>query len=282
MKAGISGPGLASRQALWMMLPISALMLANIVACDSKTSSSSSSSNNANVASEASGSDVSDDSGTSGEPVFGTAAIAGKVMLDGEAPPKKKIAMNGDRYCEKHDKEHVAPKLEVGKDGGLPHVFVYIKKGISAKYPAPAATVELDQTGCMYEPHVFGLQVGQTLNIKNNDSTAHNVHALPKKNTGFNIAQPRKDIVNPVIFKRPEVMIKFKCDVHGWMDAYCGVLNHPFFAVTDADGNFKIDKLPAGKYTIEAWHEMYGTRTMEVEVGDGESGDIKFEFGKGR
>ncbi|MCB9851724.1 MAG: carboxypeptidase regulatory-like domain-containing protein [Phycisphaerales bacterium] len=248
------------------------LLFASVVACDSKSSSSSGGSNTPSDTTKADAAD--DGAGSTQAPVFGTSTIKGKVSLEGDPPPKTKITMQGDRFCAKHNMEHIAPKLEVGKDGGLPHVFVYVKKGISAKYPAPSEAVTLDQTGCMYHPHIFGLQIGQTLTIKNNDDTAHNVNSLTKKNQKFNISQPQAGMTADKTFSKEEIMVKFKCDVHGWMDAYCGVLKHPFFAVTDADGNFEIPKLPAGKYTIEAWHEMYGTRTMDVEVGEGETKEV--------
>lgn len=250
------------------------------LACDSKASSSGGSPNASSDTAKPASTDEGEDSGAAAEPVFGTAIIRGTVVLEGDPPAKKKIPMNGDRYCEKHNMEHIAPKLDVGKNGGLPHVFVYIKKGISAKYPAPDEAVVLDQTGCMYAPHIFGLQVGQTLQIKNSDNTAHNVNSLTKKNQKFNISQPQAGMVAEKTFSKEEIMVKFKCDVHGWMEAYGGVVKHPFFAVTDADGHFAIEKLPAGAYTVEAWHEMYGTRTMDVEVVDGEPQEIVIKFEK--
>lgn len=257
------------------------VVFAFAIACDSKSSSSGGAT--ANTSSDTAKSESSDDdAGAAKGPIFGTSVIRGTIVLEGDPPPTAKIRMQGDKFCEKHNMEHVAPKLEVGKDGGLPHVFVYIKKGISGKYPVPSEAVTLDQTGCMYNPHIFGLQIGQTLKIKNNDNTAHNVHSLPKKNQKFNISQPQAGMTAEKSFDREEVMVKFKCDVHGWMDAYCGVLKHPFFAVTDADGNFSIEKLPAGKYTIEAWHEMYPAQSMEFEVKDGESREIVITFRKSR
>jgi hypothetical protein len=79
-------------------------------------------------------------------------------------------------------------------------------------------------------------------------------------------------------FTKKEVMVPFKCDVHGWMNAYVGVLDHPYFATTGGDGAFALNKLPPGTYTIEAWHEKFGTQTQSVTVGPKESKEITFTF----
>ena len=131
--------------------------------------------------------------------------------------------------------------------------------------------VVLDQRGCKYHPHVFGVQVGQPVTILNSDPTLHNVHAVPKANTEFNFGQSSKGMKTTRIFDKPEVMVPFRCDVHGWMAAYGGVVSHPFFAVSKADGSFEIKGLPAGTYTIEVWHERLGTQTQTVKV-DGKAG----------
>ncbi len=213
-------------------------------------------------------------------PVFGTAVVSGRVRFEGDAPPQKKFEMQGDRFCVQHGRTEVAPRFQVGAEGGLPFTFVYIKRGIDAKYPAPAEAKVLDQSGCQYEPHVFGIQTGQTLTITNSDATAHNVNSVATKNERFNFAQPQAGMRKDVTFDRQEIMLKFKCDVHGWMDAYAGVLNHPFYAVTDADGQFEITRLPAGTYQVEAWHELYGTRTADVTVEEDAAQRVEIVFMK--
>jgi hypothetical protein len=130
----------------------------------------------------------------------------------------------------------------------------------------------------MYTPRVFGMQAKQPLKIKNDDDTLHNVHALPTKSKEFNIGQPNKGMETTRTFAEPEVMVKFKCDVHPWMAAYVGVLPHPFFSTTGADGAFAIKGLPAGTYEIEAWHEKYGTQTQKITVADGEAKALAFTF----
>ena len=155
----------------------------------------------------------------------------------------------------------------MGPGSGLKNVFVYVKDGLgNRRLRTPKTPVVLDQEGCRYMPHVFGVQVGQPLEIRNSDPTLHNVHAVPKINEEFNFGQPIKGMKSTGAFDKPEVMVSFRCDVHGWMNAYASVVTHPFFAVSKNDGTFEIKGLPAGTYTIEAWHERLGTQTQKVTV----------------
>jgi hypothetical protein len=146
---------------------------------------------------------------------------------------------------------------------------VYIKDGLDPAYafPAPAEPVVLDQTACTYTPRVLGIRVNQPLLLSNSDPTFHNVHALPATNREFNHGLSPGIPPMRHTFTRPEVMVRFKCDVHGWMQAWVGVTAHPFFAVTGADGAFTLAGVPPGTYTVEAWHEVLGTRTAQVTVG---------------
>ena len=157
-------------------------------------------------------------------------------------------------------------------------VLVYVKEGVKGTYPAPTEPVTLDQHGCQYRPHVFGIQAGQPLKVFNSDGTLHNIHALPKKNAEFNIGQPFKGMETIKKFENTEVPVRFKCDVHKWMGAYTGVFNHPFFAVTNDQGTFEIKNLPPGNYVIEAWHEKYGTQTQNVTVTGSEPKTVDFNF----
>jgi len=125
---------------------------------------------------------------------------------------------------------------------------------------------------------VFGVMVGQTLEITNSDPTLHNIHALPKGNQEFNTGQPIQGMKTTHVFTNAEVMVPFKCDVHGWMNAYIGVLPHPFFATTGADGAFSISGLPPGTYTIEAWHEKLGTKTQSVTIAASGTATADFSF----
>jgi plastocyanin len=167
----------------------------------------------------------------------------------------------------------------VASNGGLQNVFVYVKDGLgNLKFPAPASPVVLDQKGCWYIPRVFGIQVGQSLDMVNSDETLHNVHAMPAANREFNRGQGMKGLKSTTVFTTPEVMVPFKCDVHKWMNAWVGVVEHPFYAVSGAGGAFEIKGLPPGTYTIEAWHEKLGTQTQMVTIGAKESKAISFTF----
>jgi hypothetical protein len=136
----------------------------------------------------------------------------------------------------------------------------------------------LDQRGCRYTPHVFGVQVGQPVEIVNSDPTLHNVHAMPKTNDEFNFGQPVQGMRMRRTFSKPEVMVPVRCDVHGWMNAYAGVVTHPFHAVTTADGAFAIKGLPPGKYTLEAWHERLGTQTQTITIDGKKDATATFSF----
>jgi plastocyanin len=143
----------------------------------------------------------------------------------------------------------------------------------------PPTTVSLEQDGCMYKPHVIGVMTGQGIEIKNDDATNHNIHPLPKINQEWNESQPPKGDPKTKSFAREEVLIPVKCNVHPWMRAYIGVVSHPFFAVTGEDGTFTIKGLPPGKYTLEAVHEKYGTKDIEITVGPKESKTQDFTMG---
>jgi plastocyanin len=164
------------------------------------------------------------------------------------------------------------------KDGKLGNVFVYVKSGLTGTYPVPAEAKVLDQQGCLYHPKVFGIQVGQKLTIKNSDPTLHNIHALPAKNTEFNQGQPFQNMSFDKTFDKPEVLLHFKCDVHPWMSSYVGVVDNPYYAVSDESGAFTIPNLPPGKYTIAAVHPTLGEKTMDVEVAATQAAKADFDF----
>jgi hypothetical protein len=209
----------------------------------------------------------------------GSASVRGTVQFTGTAPAAAKIRMDADPFCAAaHSSGASSEEVVVNANGTLMNVFVWVKDGISGTYPAPAEPITLDQHGCTYHPHVSGMVAGQAIKILNSDDTLHNIHALPKNNPQFNIAMPKYVKEKEQTFPNAEVMVPIKCDVHSWMATYVGVSPHPFFAVTGDDGSFDISKLPAGTYTIEAWHEKYGTQTQEVTVGDGETSEITFTF----
>jgi plastocyanin len=189
------------------------------------------------------------------------------------------IAMNADPTCASLHTTPVDTGKYLVKDGKLGNVFVYVKTGLEGKsFPTPTEKKVLDQQGCQYHPHVMGIQVGQALSIKNSDATLHNIHGMPKANAEFNQGQPIQNMEFDHTFDKAEVMVPFKCDVHPWMNAYLGVLTHPYYAVSGEDGTFSIDKLPPGTYTLEAWHEELGTATKDVTVAANQTVDVTFDF----
>ena len=206
--------------------------------------------------------------------------IAGRITFDGVAPKPAAIPTNSDPNCASQAATVPDQSVLVGGNGGLQNVFVYVKDGLGdLRFPVPSTPVLLDQKGCLYVPHVLGIQMGQPLEIGNGDPTLHNVHALPAANREFNEGYPLPGIKRTHTFSTKEVMVPFKCDVHGWMHAYVGVLDHPFFAVTGPDGAFELKGLPPGTYTVEAWHEKLGTQTQTVIIGASETkGDVGFTF----
>ncbi len=207
----------------------------------------------------------------------GNAVISGTVSY-ANGDPDAVIDMMADPVCLGLHTGDVHSEKVVADGGGLANVFVHVKSGLSGSYSAPADKVVLNQLGCQYVPHVSGVQVGQTLVIRNSDQTLHNVHALPEANEEFNQGQPFQDMELERTFDTAEVMVPFKCDVHPWMASYLGVMDHPFFAVSGADGSFSIDGLPAGDYVVEAWHEEFGAQTLDVSVAADGSAEANFDF----
>jgi plastocyanin len=160
----------------------------------------------------------------------------------------------------------------------MANVMVRVKSPVAGTFAAPAQAAVIDQKGCHYEPHVLGVMVGQILKLRNSDGLLHNVHALPKVNTPFNMAMPANRLEADTKFGKEEGMFLVKCDIHGWMTAYVGVFGNPYFAVTGADGKFSIPGLPPGTYEIEAWHEKLGVKSGSVTVAAGQPAKLDFTF----
>jgi len=207
--------------------------------------------------------------------------INGKVKYEGGIPKMKPIKMAADPICDgQHSSGPARSEWLIAKDdGSLKNVFIYVESGLDEKkFEIPSEPVVLNQVGCVYVPHVLGAQVGQNIDILNSDGTLHNVHAMPKNknNAAFNEAMPgaRKKITKK--FNDSEVMVRMKCDVHPWMGAYIGVVNHPFFTVSDENGNFSIKNLPAGEYTLKAWHERLPPKTTTIKVADDGESSVNF------
>jgi hypothetical protein len=215
-------------------------------------------------------------------PADSAGTVTGSITFEGTPPAAEPIDMSEEATCaEKYREPPTSEAVVVGASGELANVFVYVKEGLAPHdWATPSEGVTIDQEGCRYHPHVLAIQVGQPLIIKNSDGLLHNINTQPTNNQGFNISQP-VEMETERSFNAPEVMVPVKCDVHGWMEAYIGVQDHPYMAVSGADGTFTLANLPAGTYVIEAWHERYGTQTQSVTVGAQESTAISFTFSSG-
>ncbi len=167
------------------------------------------------------------------------------------------------------------------RDNALQNVFVYVKDGLGKRsFPVPSTPVVIEQQKCRYTPRVIGIRVGQPLEIRNGDPLLHNVRSDSEINQPFNQGQPVQGMTFSHTFTTREVMMPIKCDVHRWMNAYVGALEHPYFAVTAEAGTFQLPDLPPGTYTLEAWHERLGVQTQQVTVGPKETKDVVFTFAR--
>jgi plastocyanin len=212
-------------------------------------------------------------------PALAAGSVTGTVTYAGKVPNLKPLAMDADPACAAKHKEPVPSEvLVLGPGSALANVMVRIQSAAPGSHPAPAQPVVIDQNGCRYVPHVVGLQVGQTLKLRNSDGLLHNVHALPKVNTPFNMAMPANRTEADTKFGKEEGMFLVKCDVHPWMSAYVGVFSNPFFAVSGKDGKFTIANVPDGTYEIQAWHEKLGTKSGSVTVAAGKPATVDFSF----
>jgi hypothetical protein len=211
----------------------------------------------------------------------GGATITGTVSFTGTPPQNPVIDMSEEPTCKAKYTEPPRDPVVVVSDGKLANVFVRVTSGLAtgASYRTPQTPVALDQSGCLYHPRVLGVIASQEIQIRNGDAVLHNIKAVPTANRGFNISQPTQGMASSRTFSQPEVAIPVECSVHSWMHARVFVMEHPYFATSGTDGSFRITGLPAGTYTLEAWHETLGTRTATVTVTDGGTATVSLAFG---
>ena len=196
--------------------------------------------------------------------------IRGKIRFEGTRPPPKVISLDADPVCAKmYTGGTITDESSVG------NAFVYLKTGLEGKkFATPLEPVVIDQKGCWFAPRVIGIQTGQSFKVTNSDPVTHNIHPQPQKNRDWNQSQAPEDPPLSRKFAAPEIMIPVKCNVHGWMRAWIGVLDHPYFTVTGADGAFEIRNVPPGSYTVAVWQETFGSQEQAATLGS----DLTFTF----
>ena len=191
--------------------------------------------------------------------------LVGRVVLDGDMPQPQALTVSKDvEVCGKTEKFPEA--LLVDLDRGIKNAVVFLRAvagGSSLSRPESNPTI--DQRDCVYAPHVLLVPAGATVDIKNSDGILHNIHTYSEKNPAFNTAQPKFKTVVSKTFTQPE-MIRVTCDVHDWMTAWIVVQDHPYYALTNATGAFRLSDVPAGEYELKVWHEELGEHSRSVSV----------------
>src|SRR4051812_36009581 len=217
--------------------------------------------------------------------------ITGVVRFKGTKPQPKPIAdIAANAFCKSCYKEGELPtqdNVAFGKNGDddpLRTVLVYVSKGLEGKsFEPPKEPVVIDQVGCVYTPHVVAVMAGQTLDVRNSDATLHNVMSNPRKNPPFNFGMPVKDETVPKVFKEAEFKMNLRCFMHPWMSGYVHVLPHPFFAVTQGDGTFRITGLPPGEYEVTVLHETSifeatpAVQSVKLAAGETKAADFVYQ-----
>jgi plastocyanin len=212
----------------------------------------------------------------------GTGTIVGHVHYMGPTPVNPIIRMGADPRCNKLyvGKRPTSPTFVVGANGAMANVLVNLE-GSFPSTPVSTMPVVLDQKDCQYVPRVIAARVGQTLQVRNDDPTEHNVHSASMAGNDFNTTQPIKSMPFEFKLKAGEIL-RVRCDNHTWMAAYVGVFDHPYFSVSGTDGAFTIANVPVGKQTVKAWHEVMGTQTQMVDVESGKTATVDFTIMPGQ
>jgi hypothetical protein len=209
-------------------------------------------------------------------PLLATAQGGGTVEVDvryNGAPQIEKIKVNKD--TQKCGTEAEVDKVVVGPNKGLANAVVSVP---SAKGAPRVTKAVIDQHGCKFVPHVVAMNPGE-LELKNSDDILHNIHTYSTANPSINKAQPKFKKTMTEKFDKPEY-VKLTCDVHSWMLGWLAILPTPYFGVTDNNGVAKIENVPAGKQTVEVWHETLGKQTKDVDVKAGQTTKVSFEMKK--
>ncbi|MDX2170713.1 MAG: hypothetical protein SF182_26820 [Deltaproteobacteria bacterium] len=211
------------------------------------------------------------------------AATAGTITVsvayDGPVPPPKPIAMSGVPACAALHPDGVTEQPISVANGKLAGAVVFIKSGFGDRAFAPPTTAaEIDQKGCLYEPRVAAVMVGQPLKFLNSDTESHNVHGRPQVADGWNFLMSRQGAARDVFFTKPEIGIPVGCDIHPWMRAYVSVFDNPYFGITGADGTVALKTVPPGDYVVGVWHPTLGTMVQPVKLDPSGNATVTFAF----
>ncbi len=216
------------------------------------------------------------------EPDGPVGVIEGRIVLSGEAPERVPLQRGSDPVCAQSDM--LTESVVTGDDGGLKDVFVRVDGGDEdLRAPAPDGPVVVDQEACMYRPRVQGAVTGQTLRVKNSDSTLHNVRGREMTlggtvgSTLYNLAQPAGA---PAIEQGvgDVDVVELGCDMHAWMQAFVVVSDHPYFATTGEQGRFRIENVPTGSFELSTWHPHYGEKREEITVEEAATVEIEITY----
>ena len=205
-------------------------------------------------------------------PVARGTDIVGVITLKGTPPAEKEITplMENPDCAKMHATTPTTHFYVIGAKGELADVVVSLK-GVTGKSTGISASpAVLDQKSCLYSPQILAIQTGQKLIVKNSDNCVHNVDSIPTVdgNVPHNDVQMIGGADLTYTYAKPEMFLKFQCDIHKWMFAWVSVFDSPYYAISDKDGKFVIKNVPPGKYTVEANHRKLGAQTQDVEVAD--------------
>jgi len=206
--------------------------------------------------------------------------VTGTIRYTGKRLNPVLIDMSNEPACvQAHKGKAFDESMMVGRKGELANAFVYVKSGLEGKtFAVPAMPVVIDQSGCWFHPRVMGIQVGQVLQVVNSDPVTHNIHPMAQVNRDWNHSQGAGDPPLVRKFIKAEIMIPVKCNIHSWMHAYIGALEHPYFAVSASDGSFTLANLPPGTYMLAVWQEKLGTQEQTITVGPQARATANFTF----
>ncbi len=217
--------------------------------------------------------------------------LIGRVVLTGTAPVLPLAVVAGSAIKDAAVCAAINlpdERLILGAENGVANVFVFLVKAPKGGKALEPSTVPImfDQKNCQFVPHCLIAPVGGEVRVLSGDSVAHNTHTNPKKQTGISqVVSPMDRIGDAVRFqykKAEGVPFTVTCDFHGWMQAYHLPLDHPYGALTDADGNFSIPDLPPGKHVFIVWHEAadggFVERKLAVEIKSGETTETRIEY----